>query len=356
MKKTLYILLFIFATVGITQSCETSTDNKQEQITKPSVEFLSKSEAAVAILDESYEPYFSILQIREIQVLTGKQVPSSNINEARDFARKEFSSAVSSFSKEEKSALLMATSSIKSTFHKQHLDIIAYHPWKFIKIQDWLCGGYAHTRGDCIILSQRHLDHLISDWSDNMSKKDSLLLIKKLGSLLVHEQFHSLQRQYPTKFDSLYIGSWGFQKTVVEEDSAIIINQLTNPDAPKAEWIVSYGDDYYWVRTLIKADIDNPQMGKDFIDVVFTLENKNDKFAVMRDSLNNIEKQRLSDFTQYTSLFAVTQGLDHPNEISAYMFSKYYVSIMNGEPAFNNAAESTQSFSKEFINWLNNEF
>ena len=334
-----------------------STDNnKQEQFIKPSVEFLSKNEAAVAILDESYEPYFSILQIREIQVLTGKQPPSSNIDEARDFARKEFSSAVISFSKEEKAALLIATEFIKSTFHKNKLNIIANHPWKFIKIEDWLCGGYAHTRGDYIILSQRHLDHLTSDWSDNMTKNDSLSLIKKLGSLLVHEQFHSLQRQYPEKFDSLYIGSWGFEKAGVEEDSAIIINQLTNPDAPKPEWIVNYNGNYYWLRTLIRENVEKPQMGKDFIDLVFKLESKNNKFALMRDSLNNIQKQRLSDFTQYTSSFAVTQGLDHPNEISAYMFSKYYVSLIDNTLPFQNAAESTKLFSKEFINWINNEF
>ena len=330
-------------------------NNKHKQIIKPSVEFLTKSEAALAILDESYEPYFSILQIREIQALTGKQPPSANVDEARDFARKEFSSAVSSFTKEEESAILIATSSIKSTFHKQNLNIVANHPWKFIKIQDWLCGGYAHTRGDYIILSQRHLDHLTSDWSVNMSKNDSLLLIKKLGSLLVHEQFHSLQRQYPEKFDSLYIASWGFQKASVEIDSSIIINQLTNPDAPKAEWIISYNGDYYWIRTLIIANIENPQMGKDFIDVVFTLQNKNNKFAVMRDSLNIIQKQRLSEFTRYTSSFPVTQGLDHPNEISAYMFSKYYVSIIEEKAPFQNAPESAQLFSKEFINWINNE-
>jgi len=355
--KTLYLLLFIFVIVGITQSCDMSTNNnKQDQFIKPSVEFLSKSESALAILDESYEPYFSILQIREIRVLTAKQPPTTNIDQARQFARKEFSSAVSSFTKDEKAAILFVTASIKSTFHKQNLDIIANHPWKFIKIQDWLCGGYAHTRGDYIILSQRHLDHLTSDWSDNMSKNDSLLLLKKLGSLLVHEQFHSLQRQYPAKFDSLYIGSWGFQKAIVEADSAIIINQLTNPDAPKAEWIVCYDNNNYWVRTLIRANIENPQMGKDFMDFVFTIESKNNKYVVKRDSLNNYTKQRLSDFTQYTSLFAVTQGLDHPNEISAYMFSKYYVSILDEKAPFHNEAESTKLFSQEYINWLNNEF
>ena len=42
------------------------------------------------------------------------------------------------------------------------------HPWRFIKVQSWLCGGFAHTRGTYIILSQKYIDRLIKGWNENM--------------------------------------------------------------------------------------------------------------------------------------------------------------------------------------------
>ena len=322
------------------------------------VEFLNVKQGSIAILDETYEPYFSKLQIREIYTLTGQLPPSSNINKARSFARNKFSSAVTTFNEKEKAAILFVTSTIKKILKTNKLDLIAKHPWKFIKIEDWLCGGYAHTRGNYIILSQRHLTHLTTNWSNNMSKKDSLSVIKKLGSLLVHEQFHSLQRQYPDIFKSLYVDSWGFEKINVEidSDSTILINQLTNPDAPKSEWGINYNDTYYWIRTLIRTNAKKPQMGKDFTDVVFTLEKKNNNFTVQKDSLNNLVKQKLSDFTPYLNSFPVSQGMDHPNEISAYMFSKYFLAILDGEIPFENAPKKAQLFSQEYLSWLNKYF
>ena len=329
---------------------QTNTDNTI------SIDFLDAKSSAVAILDESYEPYFSILQIREIYALTGIEPPANSIDEARAFARQKFSSAVTDFSAKEKEAIEYVITIIKKTLEIDNLNLIANHPWKFIKIEDWLCGGYAHTRGDYIILSQRHLNHLTSDWSEQMSKSDSLSVVKKLGALLVHEQFHSLQRQYPEKFSKLYINSWGFEKVKVELDSSILINQLTNPDAPLAEWIVNYDSTFYWVRTLINENATIPQMGKDFIDVVFTLEQKNNKFVVKKEGVNHLVKQNLTDFKRYIDCFPVSQGLDHPNEITAYMFSKYFVSVLNNEEPFKNVSPKSQFFSKEYLNWLHHEF
>ena len=48
---------------------------------------------------------------------------------------------------------------------------MANHPWRFIKIDNWLFGGFAHTRGSYIILSQAYLDRLTADWNPIWTKK-----------------------------------------------------------------------------------------------------------------------------------------------------------------------------------------
>ena len=80
------------------------------------------------------------------------------------------------------------------------INLMANQPWRFIKIQNWLCGGFAHTRGTYIILSQAYLDRLSTDWSDDMTEESELKLVTSLGGLLVHEQMHSLQRTFKSKF------------------------------------------------------------------------------------------------------------------------------------------------------------
>ena len=350
--KLFYTFLAFFAiNTTIAQNSDVVyAENDTLKIEK--VAFLNVDQAAIAILDETYEPYFSKLQIREIFTLTGQLPPSTDIVEARDFAREKFSSAVVPFSFEEKEAILYTISIIKETLLKNNLNIIANHPWKFIKTEDWLCGGFAYTRGDYIILSQRHLAYITSNWSNKMSSSDSLAVIKKLGSFLVHEQFHYLKRQYTNIFEGLYVDYWNFKKVNVEADSSIVINQLTNPDAPKPEWAINYEGINYWVRTLIDANAEKPQMGKDFIDVVFTLEKKNNSFILAKDLSSVLIEQKLSDFTRYTESFPVDQGLDHPNEISSYMFSEYFLALVEGKVPFENITKKAQFSAKNYVTWL----
>ena len=63
-----------------------------------------------------------------------------------------------------------------------------------------------------------------------MSKNEASL-VTALGGLLVHEQLHSLQRTFPSKFDRLYSNKWNFINANVNDENQIIINQVSNPDA-----------------------------------------------------------------------------------------------------------------------------
>ena len=49
---------------------------------------------------------------------------------------------------------------------------------------------------------------------------------------------HFLQRTFKSKFEKLYSKNWDFIKHDVNEEDEITINQVSNPDAPLAEWLI----------------------------------------------------------------------------------------------------------------------
>jgi len=344
-------LALVIFTLLIFTSCKTVTGNNNAKTNQTKIEFLSIEESKTAILDETYEAYFSKLELREIEVVLGEELTTNNIVEARNFAKLKFSSAVISFNADEKECITYVINEMNSLLTKNQLGLVTNHPWKFIKIQDWLCGGYAHTRGEYIIISQKHLNSLTKKWSKNMSKEDSNSLITRLGSLLVHEQMHSIQRNYPEKFNRLYQNQWDFIKVTVNSPKEITVNQITNPDAPKPEWAFTYNNEVYWVRTLINPAIEHPKMGKDFMDIIFSLEEQKGSYSVKRDISNHLVQIGLKEFKNYDIRFPVNQGLDHPNEISAYMFSKYFISLYNNSNPFESSTGIAKENSEKFITW-----
>ena len=320
------------------------------------INFLDKEQASIAILDESFEPYFSKLQRKEISTFVQEKAPK-NIDSARAFARMKFSSAVMEFSSREKDILSFVVKKTNSWLLENEINLMANQPWRFIKIQNWLCGGFAHTRGTYIILSQSYLDRLSADWSDNMSDKSELKLVTSLGGLLVHEQMHSLQRTFKSRFDKLYSENWNFIKQQIKDDQDIIKDQVSNPDAPIAEWLIpdpKIQDKFYWIRTLITKNVEVPKMGKDFVDVAFEVTKKNEKYFIAKSN-NSIKSKPLSELDFYTNSFPVKRGLDHPNEISAYMFSDYFRKSYNLKSQFVEKATLPDNNYELFLNWIKKE-
>jgi hypothetical protein len=324
----------------------------------PRVDFLEKERAAIAILDESYEPYFSQLQIREIEAFTNSEVPTNNILEARDYAKKKFATAVIDFTEDEKRCISFVVNKVNTILLENGITLMANQPWRFIKIEDWLCGGFAHTRGTYVILSQRHIDHLTKTWSANMTVEDKKILIQKMGGLLVHEQMHSLQRTFKSKFENLYTHDWDFTKALVLNDNSIRKDQVSNPDAPIAEWLIANTqkpNSYYWIRTLLKETDGIPIMGKDFMDKVFIVGNNNGKISIIESNDNQLVYTTLDDIDFYKNAFPTTRGLDHPNEISAYMFSDYFKSLLSNTKPFKKANKKSSKNSILFIQWIKKE-
>ena len=317
------------------------------------ISFLEKSQASVAILDETFEPYFSKLQRKEISTFVQEKAPK-NIDSARAFARMKFSSAVMDFSSQEKEILTFVVKKTNRWLLENDINLMANQPWRFIKIQNWLCGGFAHTRGTYIILSQAYLDRLSTDWSDNMTEESELKLVTSLGGLLVHEQMHSLQRTFKSKFKKLYSENWNFINQQIRDDQEIVKDQVSNPDAPIAEWLIpdpEIRDRFYWIRTLITKNIEIPEMGKDFVDVAFDIFKDKENYSLIK--LNNtISSRPLSELDFYTNSFPVKRGLDHPNEISAYMFSDFFKAGYNSKSPFLEKQTNSSDNYDLFLSWI----
>jgi hypothetical protein len=327
-----------------------------QDVDQVEIHFLTEKEGQIAILDETYEPYFSQLQRREIAAFVQEYPPAGTLDDARGFARKKFSAAASDFSANEKSCIRFVINAVTAKFQEQGNTLYATHPWKLIKIKDWLCGGFAHTRGDYIILSQKHIDHLSSDWSENMTDQQEEDLIVKLGGLLVHEQMHSLQRSYKQDFANFYAEKWGYVDAEVTPDSSIVLNQVSNPDAPVANWLISGDKEHlYWIRTLLKPTDTIPQMGRDFTNVVYQVEKiGEDKYELLETengALATVEMEALASFTSSFPSVAM-RGIDHPNEVSAYMMSEYFQAVFRDQEPFNEAKEESQAKIESFIDWI----
>ncbi len=116
-------------------------------LTHNRISFLEKEAVEKAILDESFEPFFAKLQKREIEAFINKEVNTNNLNESRALAKQVFSSAVMEFSNEEKTNMKLVVEEVISDLQKIGIKKVAESPWRFIKVQEWLCGGFAHTRG-----------------------------------------------------------------------------------------------------------------------------------------------------------------------------------------------------------------
>ena len=81
------------------------TELKKSRLVRPRVDVLSVKDGQKAIIDETFEPYFSQLQKREIETFIQEKTDFSDINDLRNYARKKFQEAVLPFSQTEEKAL-----------------------------------------------------------------------------------------------------------------------------------------------------------------------------------------------------------------------------------------------------------
>lgn len=327
-------------------------------LVRPRVDLLSVEQGKKAILDESFEPYFSNLQKREVSAFTSQEVPFNDIDKVRDFAKEKFQEAVLGFTKEETVAISWMVGEINKELLESDFDLMANQPFRFIKISDWLCGGFGHTRGTFIILGESYLKRLMTKWNQADTKEKKQELLFRFSSLVVHEQMHVLQRTFPTRFEYLYTNLWDFVKAEVDPEESIIVNQVSNPDAPLAHWLIKdekNANIFFWPRTLLKEGIAKPVMGRDFEDKVFQVHFTENHFYVAKSADGEMTSMQMKGFPEYTSKFPVSRGIDHPNEISAYMFADVFVANLKGVQPFVQVTETSKKNIQSFLKWLSSE-
>lgn len=296
---------------------------RKSPLVRRRIECLDVERASKAILDESYEPYFAKLQRREIGALTGKAVAGATLAECRQQARRRFQDAVLPFTGQEEEALTWLVGELHELL-ADDFPLYAKQPWRFIKTDDRLCAGFSHTRGFCIILSRRTVGHIVLA----RGRGDAGAALRTLGGLLAHEQMHVLQRFYPRRFAELYRDVFRFEQARVEQNPWLVQRQMGNPDAPWPEWIVRLADEggghgHWQMQTLLCGESAVPRMGRDFMDVaVKVVKDDRGGYTVIVDEEGEPVHRPLSECSEYVDRFPTSRGLDHPNEIAAYMFGQ----------------------------------
>ena len=286
------------------------------------VQMLSAQRGREVIRGPADDPFFSRLHHREAAAMTGVTMEGKSIEQTRPFARDFFGQAVLEFTEDEADALTRQVAALVERFGDQY-PLLVSGPWRFIKTRRDLCGGFSFTRADCIVLSERTLARFVRSVSDEAGG-----MAASLQSLLLHEQFHVLQRRRPELFRPLYENVFGFRKSVVKIHPWIDQRQVTNPDGTDENWIVllTTSEDQppkpCWIGTILVGDRSVPIMGRDFSGVAVQLEKVEEGYQMVVGADGVPVHQPLKEFEVLTSRFPIRLGYDHPNEVAAYLFSK----------------------------------
>jgi hypothetical protein len=293
----------------------------------PAVEFLDQDSATKAIVDETMEPYFKLLQPMEMSVKTAEPIGQGTLDEQRDRCRQRYQAAVQNFSAEEQDALRWYVSKLEPLVEKDY-PLYAHTPWSFIKLNAKFEGGMPHTRGSHIVLSGQFLKGLIQ----SRAKGPEWMSLAQFGDVLLHEQSHVVQRENPGQFAKLFAGLWKFKHAgMVQGCDWITQHQLVNPDGVDVNWVfpIKDGDTTRWIWPLVVfGDVDdaNKATFADMQMVAIDLEAMGvNSFKAKVGADGKPVMHELMSLAEYVSVFWPSQNIYHPNEAAADLFAKIVV-------------------------------
>jgi hypothetical protein len=296
------------------------------QAAAPAIEFLDQAGAKKAIVDETMEPYFQLLQPMEMSVKTAEPIGQGTLDEQRDRCRKRYQAAVQDFNAEEQDALRWYVSKLEPLVEKDY-PLYAHTPWSFIKLDSRFEGGMPHTRGSHIVISEEVLKGLVQgrkNWPEWMS-------LAQIGDVLLHEQSHVVQRENPAQFAKLFTGLWKFKHAAVQGCDWITQHQIVNPDGVDVNWVfpIKDGDTTRWIWPLIVfGDVDdaNKATFADMQMVAIDLEAMGDNsFKAKVGAGGKPVMKELMSVAEYVSVFRPSRNIYHPNEAAADLFAKIVV-------------------------------
>ena len=291
------------------------------------ITFLSKEEAQRAIVDDSAEPYFDKLLPHEMTAKTAEPITGETLDEQRKECRRRYQAGVLAFSDEERETLSWYVGRLQPLLERRY-PVFAEVPWSFLKVSNKIEGGFPHTRGPHIVMSELMLQQLIA-----VKDQDPESAPSTIGGVLVHEQTHVLQRQRPELFEPLYTEVWGFRHAArVEGSEDLTRHQLVNPDGTDTSWVFPLrdeagGDKVRWVWPLIivldpDVQVMHPFNLQQLLIDVDPVEGEENVFRARVTGDGSASARALHEVEAYTAALGTDQNAYHPNEISAHLFAQ----------------------------------
>jgi hypothetical protein len=316
-------------------------------LVRETVTCLQGKDAKRAYLGESFEAYYTGLNRREVEAMTGKVVPKDLAGEALEKeARQRFEDAVMDFTPKEREVVLWMVGEYRKLLVEE-FPLLANQPWQVIKVKGDHCAGFCHTRGLSVVIAERALGRMIEDFERHGKSKEALA---DAGTIIVHEQIHVLQRCYPRKFASLYTGVYGLIDGEVERDEWVERNEIQNPDGLEGNrWIVEHEGNHYWLKTILDEEDDPARMPASFREAVMPLQKVNDTFrAVLKKEEKKPQLVDPAVISDWKNQFPIRVGHDHPNEIFAYLFQAELTRKIEGEePSGDPMTKKTMAWARK---------
>ncbi len=288
---------------------------------EPQITFLEGDAARKAIVDESVEPYFKLLQPLEMEAKTGHAPLAKELEAQREEMRHRYAAGVQDFTEEEKQTLTWYIKRLHPKLEEFYPRYAAV-PWSFIKLSSAFEGGMPHTRSDSIVVCSTLLD-----FAKESRKVGDVKATIGFGPILLHEKTHVLERRDPKLFESLFTGVWGFIRAPhIEGTEKLTERQIVNPDGVDTGWVFPFDDNgkkrYIWPMVRLNDTAQHPHMPMDFDMVAVELEKTDTGFRVALDAAGSPTKSPLKSIAAYNAKLPHVHSMYHPNEIAADSFSR----------------------------------
>jgi hypothetical protein len=284
----------------------------------PEVSFADLAAGRAAIVDDT--AYFDRLQPMEMETKTGQPLEAGTLAEKQADCRRRYQSAVREFTADEQAALRKVAADIDRAVRKDYPGY-ADTPWNFLKVANYLEGGFPHTRGKYIILDESVCRAIAA--ADRAVPGRA----RNGFELLLHEQTHVLQRASPELFESLYTKQWGFiHAKSIKTCPWIVEHQLVNPDAVDCPWVfpIHRGDQtrYIWPLCSLSDGPGPKQMQTDFSMLAFYVVPDGEGYRVERGDDGRPKYSDLLSVRDFCRVLSPSTNIYHPHEAAADLFAK----------------------------------
>lgn len=286
---------------------------------RPEVRFLSREEAATALSDESAEPYASRFQTLEIFAKTG-WLSGEKFDSQREGAARAYRTACRDFTADEKAAIGDTARALDDALGGAY-PLFAQTAWQLIKLEGVMEGGLPHTRGRCVVLSDRFLKQVMQ-----LRAEGGDLPKSHVGELLVRVKCHVMQRAWPAMFERLYVDVWRFIRAKdLPSCPWLVKHQLLNPDGLDVGWVYPVksksGAEYWQPLQILKEGVAQPRMPDDVQLVAVALDKRDASYAPRAVGDGRPVMRPLAELPEYAKAFGAVSDNVHPNATCAVMFS-----------------------------------